>query len=398
MELSELIKRLGISECPEALYKIYDGLTKEDDGAIYDPEYIRGLEEKYGLLGDYYELIQSQALEFKKHEGLVLYARTVAAYNDSVKTSPEARLIKLPPLDGSPERDVFPTLVILAAIPSAVKEYERRGFAAEEIRKNVCNLRENLYVLDLCIGRPCLDQGHYNWLCHYIKGMIFDYGVFNFQPHVWKGGAIYLKNRTSGEILPMMYRGSFHKSGLALGSAGCTDEDGSYEADFTECDDAYVGRLVHGCRVDNTVSTLKKSEWECILAENDNVCNLHIPRGANITPDVVIQCMREGLTRTREHYPELDIKVIVCSSCMLDPQLVDILGEGAKISSFVNRFLKFPVKSAGGGCLSYVFPGYQGGAVSDFPEKSSLQRGIKKLMLDGGYILGASGLVAELVD
>jgi hypothetical protein len=195
----------------------------------------------------------------------------------------------------------------------------------------------------------------------------------------------------------MMYAGRFHRSGLALGSAGLEDDEGAYDADFTETDEAYVGRLVYDCHVSKEISTLKKSEWECVLAAKDRVCNLHIPRATDMTPDFVIKSMREGLALLRERYPEFDTKAIVCSSWLLEPKLVEILGEGAKLSSFVNRFLKFPVKSFGTSCLGYVFPGYQTGAVVDFPEKTSLQRGIKKLMLSGGFIYGATGLVTELV-
>ena len=397
MKLQELMEKLGIKECPEALYEIYENLDKTDDGAIYDPEYIKAIEDKFGILDNYYDLILAEALEFKKNPDLVLYARTVAAYNASVKTSQEARLIKLPALDGSPERDVFPTLVALAAVPDAVIAYKERGFDDAEIKKNVSNIHENLYVLDLLIGRPTLDQGHYNWVCHYLKAMIFDHKAFNFQPFEWNGAAIFLRNK-SGEIIPMVYKGRYHESGSVLGSAGCEDETGAFDADFTETDDAFIGRLVHNCRVDKELTTLKKSEWECILREGDRVCNLHIPRSANISPDYVIESMREGLELTKRFYPEFNIKYIVCSSWLLEPKLVEILGEGAKVSSFVNRFLKFPILSYGTSCLGYVYPGYQSGPVESFPENTTLQRGIKKLMQEGGYIHGASGLVTELVD
>ena len=397
MTLNELLRSVGVSECPDALYEIYERLPKEDDGAIYDPEYIRGLEERYGLLGEYYDTVQAQAKEFKRHPELVLYARTVAAYNKTLSTSAPARLIKLPALDGSPERDVLPTLIALADMPAAADKYRARGFSEAEVKKNLSNLHENLYVLELLIGRPCLDQGHYNWLCHYMKAMIFDHGCFNFQPHEWNGGAIYLRSKKTGEILPMMYSGNFHKSGLVLGSAGCEDIEGSYCADFEETEDAYTGRLVHNCLVDASLSTLPKSEWECILGAGDRVCNLHIPRGVNLDPENVINCMREGLALTRERYPEYDTRGIVCSSWLLEPKLAEILGEGAKVSSFLGRFLKFPIKSYGTSCLGYVFPGYQTGPVEDFPEKTSLQRGIKRLMQNGGYIYGASGLVTELL-
>ena len=50
----------------------------------------------------------------------------------------------------------------------------------------------------------------------------------------------------------------------------------------------------------------------------------------------------------------------------------------------------------GAGCLGYVFPGYQSGPVENFPENTTLQRGIKKLMLDGDFIRGTAGVIVEL--
>ena len=76
---------------------------------------------------------------------------------------------------------------------------------------------------------------------------------------------------------------------------------------------------------------------------------------------------------------------------MLDPKLPDILPENAKIAQFIRRFVLFPSgDTAGNACMSYVWPG-ETCATEELPENTSLQRGIKRMMLDGSYIFWTSG-------
>ena len=396
MTLNELLNRLNIKEAPEKLYALYDEMDKSDDGSTYDLKSIKALNDKYGMLGEFSEIIYSQAVEFAKHPDLILYARACAEYIKSCTTSVEARLVMIPLSDGSAALDVFPTLLLLSVMPDAVRLYRARGFSEEEIGVNLRNLRINLGVLLRRTGRPYLDQGHFNWMCHYVKAYIFDHKSFNFQPFKFGADVIYLKNK-SGDFVPMMTAGRIDRDGLILGTVGHTDEAGAFDVNFYETDEEFVGNLVHNSRVDKEVTALKKSEWECVLKKGDYVVNLHIPDGTDLSPEAVGISLREGLELSKKYYPELNLDKIVCSSWLLDEKLCELLGEGAKITSFVNLFLKYPILSYGTSCLGYVFTGYQSGPVEDFPENTTLQRKIKALMLGGEYILGAGGLITYLI-
>ena len=395
MEFCELMSKLEIASYPERFKTCYEALDKKDDEALYNEEYIREIDKKYDLLGEYLEPVLKGCEDIKNKPELVLFGRAAVEYNKG-SSSYESRQLKLPKNDGTPATDMLPVLILLAEVPDMVKRYAARGFDEAEIKKNLENIKINIWVLDLLSKRPMLDQGHYNWICHYTKAMIFDHKAFNFQPAVWGMNAIYLKNKKTGEILPMMTSGKFHRSGLVLGSAGCEDEEGSFDAGFTEVTDQFIGHLVRGGRVEAKLSVLKKSEWECILRPGDDVVSLHIPRNANLDPEYVKESIREGFELSRKFYPECNFKYVVCYSWLLEPKLVDILGEEAKLSKFVQLFTKHPIYSYGTSCLGYVFPGYQSGPVLDFPENTTLQRGIKKLMLDGDYIYGAAGVIFEL--
>lgn len=393
MKFDKLAQRLKVKDYPAALEKIYAS-TDFNRERLCDSNYVKELQEKYGLLGEYCELVMRAADEVESHKDLKAWGILAREYNKTANFY-ESRLLKLPESDGTLAGDMLPVLILLSEVPLAVKRYAERGFDSETIKKNLDNFRINIWVNELIFGRPMLTQTYYSWLRLYIHAFIFDHKAFNFQPAVWGNKAIYLKSRKSGEVYPMMLSGKFHKSGIVLGSNGAEDSDGSFSADYTELPDLYVGRLVKDGRVENKISMLSRQEWECILRPGDDVISIHIPRGADLSPDYVSESIREGLLLTKKHYPELNPKFVVCYSWLLDPQLEKMLGEGAKLSSFTKRFNKHPIFDPGLSCLSYVFPGRQSDPVESFPEDTSLQRGIKRLMLEGNFIHGTAGVIIE---
>ena len=395
MKFNELLEKIGVTSYPAGLDGIYEALT-EDDGSLYDLDYLKEMQDKYELFGEYYDEVTKGAVDIKNRPELIAYGRAVVEFNKNA-TSYESRLIKLPKNDATPATDILPVLILAREVPDMIKRYEARGFNEAQILKNLECIKINLWVLVLRQGRPYLDQGHYNWICHYTKAMIFDHKAFNFQPAVWGSAAIYLRNKESGECLPMMTQGRFAKNGLPLGAVGATDEDGAFDAEFTEIPQLFIGHLVRDGRVEEKLSKLSRTEWECVLRPGDDVISLHIPENTNLSPDFVMESIREGFELSKKYYPELNPKFVVCYSWLLEPKLVELCGEKSRIAFFTTRFTKYPMKdTTGTGCLGYVFPGYQSGPVENFPENTTLQRGIKKLMLDGDFIRGTAGVIVEL--
>lgn len=393
MKFDELISALGIKSYPEALKERYETLIKSEID-ITDTAYITEIQKKYNLLGKYFDLVISATEKIKKNEALCTWGKLVASYNLTV-TSYEAQRVVNPEQDGTSERDILPLLILLAEVPSMVARFKERGFSEAQIIKNLDNYRINLWVCELISGRPMLDRVHYNWICYYTRAEIFDHKALNFQAAIWGSDAIILKNRKTGDFFPMMRAGRFHRNGLILGSKGCEDDEGAFSAEFREEFNVFIGHLVKGGRVERKLSILKKSEWECVLRPGDDVISVHIPRETNFDPEHISECLREGMELSKKYYPEISPRYLVCYSWLLDPTLVKILGEGAKISSFIERFLKYPLFSNGTSGLSYIFAGYQDGPIESYPEKTTLQRGVKKLMLEGEYIHGTAGVIVN---
>jgi len=383
-----------VSTYPEALEEVYKELG-EDDGAVCNLASLRQLHETYAPFGEYYELVVKGAEEMKKRDALYLWLRLGYAYCKDV-TSFEARRMPIPPSDGSAAGDMFAVLLLAAELPLAVERYRARGFDEEQIANNLGNLARNIWVHQITVGSLTLSQGLYGWMTHYTKAIIFDHKGLNYQPAVWEPDSLVLKNRKSGEFVIVMIKGRFHRDGLVLGSAGATDEEGAFNADFSEQMEAFFGRPVRNGRVQNRVCCFDKKEWYAVLRPGDDVLNLHIPRKTNFDPAVVEESLREGWELTKRYYPELSIKAFKCCSWMLDPSVARILGENSKIGSFSARFtVKHPVMDAAGtGCMGYVWPG-ETCPTEELPEKTTLQRGIKALMLAGDTLRWTTGVITK---
>ena len=393
MELKELAQRLGVNTYPEALENVYKNLDTSDE-LICDEAFITALHEKYDLFGEYYDVVMAGARDLKEKEDLLTWGKLAYAYCKDA-TRHEASLMPMPPSDGSPAGDMLPVLALTREVPEVAKRYADRGFSEAQIKKNLENIRINMWVNQLAKGRISLYQGLYSWLAYYTKALIFDHKGFNYQPTGWPPRAKVLKNKKSGEYVILMEDGRFTKDGLVLGSAGATDESGAFEAAFAEDEDAFYGCVSEGGYVLPTRKRFEKTEWEVVLQYGDYVVNLHIPRNTCLDPAYITESFKEGLALAKKHYPELAPKCIVCTSWLIDPQLVKILGPDAKLSGFNGRFLKHPIKDpTGTGCIGFIWPG-ESGPVSEYSEKTSLQRGVKKLMLEGDFIRTTTGVLVD---
>jgi hypothetical protein len=242
-----------------------------------------------------------------------------------------------------------------------------------------------------------LDKAGFGWLRLYATALVFPAGCFNVTPKFYSGNFIFIKNVNTGEVLPLALRGVYHKTGAVLGSAGYTDEDGSFEAVYREDDDAFYGHASENNYVSPVARTFKKSEWRAVFREGDGAVGLHIPRGADLSPESVEEGFKLSMELTKKHYPEFNARAIHCVSWMLDPNLADMLGEESKIIKFLNRFTKHPVKNNGEGVFTFVFPG-KPEDLTELPENTSLQRKLKKRYLDGKFIHLFGGIVSDFVD
>ncbi len=390
MVFQNIAEHLGLSTYPSGLAAVYEkGVFSVDASseAFYDK-----LEAEYGILGVYLDELKAAAAALKEDGVRLAYANTVGTYLLTA-TVDQARAVPMPKTDGTLLGNMYPLLILLTQVPKAHRDYVSRGFTKEEADKYMCAFCDSIATVEQRFNLHGINSGFYDWLCIYAVPHIFREGIFDFELRSAPSDILCLKKKNAQEYAILPTVGRFHKDGQVLGSAGFTEEEGAFDADFSETDDAFIGRDTRRARVSASVSTYPKSQWEVYLRPGQDVVSIHIPTGAVMTPENIKNSVDGGLAVAKQRYPEFDPKCAFCSSWLLDPILGGLLGENSKIAGFGNTFLRFPVKSTGFEMFNFVFPGVDRTKFSELPEETSLHRKLKALYQDGGCIHVVSGLM-----
>lgn len=392
MDFESIIQHLGISKYTEKFRECYQQLPEETN--FCDLEEIAKYSEEYEILGKYTDLVMKAAEEVRKDEALFLYGKIWQQYR-KVSTNQEFRDVLLPEFDGSVGRDMYGVLIMFMLMPESVRFYKEHGFTHEQIKAAYTTIPGCLGIVERNSGIPRSNQLYFSWSMLYIYGEIFSYKGFNYNFRKFYENVVILKNKQTNQCVSMMINGTFHKSGLVLGSAGAEDPEGSFAADFHEDDNAFYGHLAINCKVSAERAVCSKTEWECILQPGDEVLGAHIPRNTDLTPEAVLCSFRGSLAFGKELFPERAPKGLVCSTWLLSEDLYEMLPADSKILGFSDLFLRIPIKSSGLELKEFVFPGHEG-PLETLPETTSLQRKIKARMLSGGHVLAAAGVFVDL--
>ena len=390
--IEELMEAAGCAAYPARWNEIFDTVMGDFDKNgcfLTDPAYYDMLHEKYGVLNKHLEVFKEAAVEVGKREPLArLLALLVATLQDREHVSADLKEFKAPtPPEGTRDLavDMLTGLALFAMLP-----YTAQKIAPRNLPKYISD-----YILQNC--EKCVDYfkarfgapgcNLIGWYQLAIEGELFRVGRLEIQICAkFKGGTVF--ENTKGERVTLCHGRLLHRDGFPLGSHGYEDEEGSFEANVTETDSAYIGYpyLASGHIKTDTVCLLK-SEWHPILTEGDPVVSLHIPAGGGLTPEIVDETLVEAKKVLATYYPDFKYKAFVCSSWMMDPQLVEMLGPDANISKFCSRFTPMAQKSQGNAVMNFIFfdPDRKI-PLSDLPEDTRFQRALKQHYLGGKVI------------
>ncbi|MBR7165449.1 MAG: hypothetical protein IKD18_04135 [Clostridia bacterium] len=394
MTFQALAERLGVKDYPEVLNTYYP-LPAGRENEFCSMDLICRLQEKFDLFGKYFDLVKQGWQEISQENGdrkAFIDAMSLCIRDLDCKS---CRRMKYPKTDGTVAGNMLPLYGLLPSVEDAYKEYVTRGFTHEQALVNLEGFKINLEVVENHIlGVPGFTDLYANWCVLYIKCKIFYHHGLNFEIHTSPSyNAFVLKNKKSGALLPVFGNEiSIHKSGIPLGSNGAEEEEGSFIARFEETKTEYVGNPSRNILVEQKRERFSKEEWELVYQPGDHDLSVHIPRNTDFSPEAVSRSLTEALELTKRCYPEWEPKAFYCCSWLLSPILQDILGTESKISSFALRYTRYPRKSEGKSPMSYVYPlGVK--SYEELPENTSLQRGLKKVYLNGDFVYDTSGVI-----
>jgi len=394
MTLREITHAIGVGEYNLLLDEVYATMPKTEEPAC-DIALIDQLQQDWTLFGEYYELVRAVAIQVNGDEYRSTWVKVTAAYAMAHKVA-MARKVPAPTPDGTVVTAMLPLYTLLPMIPMGIEEYRRRGFSAEEIQDLTKSYRGGLQIVKQQTGMPGINKTYYNWLMLFAKAAIFQTDGLQFELRTLPDDVVYLKKKATGEVVPLMNTLPIHRSGLNLvGSAGFEDETGAIEPNFHEDDQNFYGHSCTDCKIDLEEKAFPKSQWEAFLCPGEECLSIHIPSGTDISIAALNRYFETGRAIAKERYPEHKSTAIYGSSWILDPALIQFVGEGSKIAGLQSRFIKYPQLSGSRPSFSFVFgkPNYDN--YEDLPENTSLQRKLKKLYLEGGCTRTYAGIVVE---
>lgn len=386
MEFRKIAGRLGVEQYPADMDAIYEKLSHDDTPAC-DLVLIDHLQEEYDIFGEFYDLVRQAAQAINDDPVRSVWVKTVAAFAKD-NTFEQTHALVMPKSDGTLAGDFLPLYILLPQIPVSIDDYKARGFAGEDLANILKEYKVSIRIVQRQTGRPGIDQTYYGWLDIFAKAQIFCTMGLQFQIYNLPKMALWLRNRQTGQIVPLMVRGEFHASGIQqLGSKGYEDAEGSICPDFSEDEENFYGYGVFDNVMSTQRQTFPKDVWECVGRPQGVCLNIHVPRGSDISRETVLAACRDAKKITAKRYPELpEIKLVLASSWLLNPSLKQIQGEQARTTQFMECFTKYPNRDVdGSSMIKFVF-GKAYEDYNDLPEDTSLQRKMKALYLSGGCL------------
>jgi len=135
---------------------------------------------------------------------------------------------------------------------------------------------------------------------------------------------------------------------------------------------------------------LGELEYEIKHINKEMVIAIHIPSDASFSPSHVDASIKIAIQFFTKYYPELSSCEYRCHSWLLDPMLKVMLSEKSNILSFQNRFEIYDIGEVSTEFIEWLFnmktKDYQ-----SLPENTTLQRKVKKHILNGGVIHNSYG-------
>lgn len=393
MELRKIADAVGIGKYPSILDDVFFSMPKNDLPAC-DLDLIDQLQREHNIFEEFYDVVRQTAEEINRDANRSMWIKVCVEYAKD-RLVGEVRTIPAPKPDGTQVTALLPLYILIPLIPKSIEIYKARGFSNEEIYKLNRDYASGIRIVCGQTGMPGVNALYYWWLGIFAKAVIFITHNFWFELRTLPNNAVYLKNKTDGTVLPVMAAGTYHRSGIQnLGSPAYEDPDGSFVAQFREDEENFYGHGAFNSVVDNEEKVFPKSLWDCVAGPGDGCLSIHIPRGADISAKTLEEAVKSAYAIAKERYPEYDPKVIFGSSWILDPKLQEFVGPNSKITELQNAFCTYPQKCDGKGLFGYVFPkNYE--SLETLPEDTSLQRKLKKLYLDGGYIYDYAGAIVK---
>lgn len=134
-------------------------------------------------------------------------------------------------------------------------------------------------------------------------------------------------------------------------------------------------------------------EYEFATQEGENTVAVHIPSDADLSPEAVDRSFKEAGTFFRDCFSEYRYGRYTCDSWLLSPVLKQLLPDRSNIVSFQERFTVTSVDREDREFIEWLFQVPKETAYDRLPARTTLQRNVRTLLLEGGTVGAAFGSI-----
>ncbi len=391
--LQDMIKSLGLEKVPECFSQYYEEIRdtwRDRAQQILSEVYIQKTIAGSYALKDYVEIILEAAQQLRQREAMCLLACLLEKWmqQDSV----DSQQYQAPAGEGL-AYDFLHLFPAIPAMPESIAHLRSRGVPEDVIRDT---MGEYDYCVEMCrksLGRPAFNWGRLVWIRHVTKNRLIRIGRFKYDlPGRYIQGFRAYRN-AAGDITVLADGMQVHRSGGILGSVGLEDAEESFTTQIEETETTVTGHPIVKGLVERKRTALDKAQWKLCLSQEDLVPRIHIPPDGSFDRQIIEDSYQRAREIFGRCYPDYPYKAFFCHTWLLSPQLRRLLKPGSNILTFQEKFIPIPCQSGGNVCFSFLF-GMTPQIPEDLgtlPENTSLQRAVKKLYLDGGYLYEGEG-------
>lgn len=299
-----------------------------------------------------------------------------------------------PPAAKGPGLDFLHLFPVIPTMPESVAFLRQRNAPEDVIADSLQEYDASTAGAVRNTGTPSFSCGRLSWLCNVVWNRFVHIDRFKYDlPDTFIEGARVYEN-DSGETVVMAHNVQVHRSGRFLGSVGHEDPEGSFYAQVQETETEFIGhRAVEGI-VETALTALPKAQWHLCLCETDKVIRIHIPKEGSFDKKTIMDSYVRARKVFAECFPDHPYKAFFCSSWLMSSDLHGILKPTSNILGFQEPFTRLPFKSTGTLVFSFAFDNVGAVIPTDIdalPENTSLQRAVKQLHREGGYIHEGAG-------
>lgn len=270
-------------------------------------------------------------------------------------------------------------LAVAATFPETVEAHRRRGISRAVTAATLRDLEVWLDDYRERHGAWGFDRSP--WLWNHVRGKLFTLGRLQYAPASWSYPHVVFADSGSGEVSVTAVEGIF------LSSEGWPRKEAGVVRTTLQTEPVVKGYPVSrrtgavGLRPHVLPSTARR-----VLGPGDAVLNVHIPAGPRLETKACGRSFEDGCAFFRDHFPELELRGVICTSWLLDRELDRVLPADSGIIKFGRLFFPLIVADADDRQLEEK--------VLQAPRTSRLQTSIQrhrkaggKFKLTGGFLL-----------